>query len=82
MYRDRGGSAVGGSSKSELERKRITTDALDKHLDKSSSKNVAIASGSGSKDRERLDVSKAQYDLRDPRDADVNGHEKNKVSEG
>uniref|UniRef100_A0A7N0T0H8 Casein kinase II subunit beta n=1 Tax=Kalanchoe fedtschenkoi TaxID=63787 RepID=A0A7N0T0H8_KALFE len=66
MYRDRGG----GSSKAELDRKRIT-DALDKHLEKSSpssSKALAAVAG-GSKDKERPAVpstsaGKSQFDPR------------------
>lgn len=84
MYRGRSGGVFGGSSKSELESKRIT-DSFDKRLEKSSpssSKAVTMASGSGSKERERFGAAKGQFDLRDPRDGVANGHGKNKLSEG
>ncbi|CAM8981397.1 unnamed protein product [Rhodiola kirilowii] len=55
MYRGRGGGAA-GSSTMDLDRKRIT-DALDKHLEKSSpSSSKVLAMASGSKDKERLVV--------------------------
>ncbi|KAG6593765.1 putative casein kinase II subunit beta-4 isoform X1 [Cucurbita moschata] len=53
MYRDRGGGGgIGGSSKSEIDRKRIN-DALDKHLEKTS---PSTSRGLHSKEKERLSV--------------------------
>ncbi|CAM8926542.1 unnamed protein product [Rhodiola kirilowii] len=85
MYRDRVG-ATGGSSKSELDRKRIT-DALDKHLEKSSpSSSRVLAMASGSKDREKLAVTststgKTHFDHRDGVGGGGRLPEKNKLSD-
>ncbi|KAJ9188563.1 hypothetical protein P3X46_003910 [Hevea brasiliensis] len=78
MYKDRGGVA-GGSSRSEIERKRIN-DALDKHLEKTSPSTSRALS---SKDKERLSVpststGKSQLDHRDSRSGSLS---KNKCSD-
>lgn len=73
MYKDRG--VVGGSSRSEIDRKRIN-DALDKHLEKSS---PSTSRALNNKSVPSTSTGKSQLDHRDARTASLS---KNKCSDG